>query len=219
MAKRTRASSIRKLPHAEAESMLMGGVVDDSVPEHEVRELLREAEADLDDEALGAFLRERVGLYRTLKRTDENEVSIAKEMELLDELLEVISEAQKRLVNLPPTAHALLDEIAWKHRERLFYDVAQGLSTNLEDARRMVILGERELAKLSGAKGAKGKPDRDWFLSDLTEWLEPHFGTAAALYDFVFRLCRLLRVDVPMSAKDDPLELQKIVKRWRARKK
>lgn len=219
MAKRTRASSIRKLPHAEAESMLMGGVVDESVPEHKLRDLLREDGVDLNDEALIAFLRARVVLYRTLRRTDDNEFPIAEEMKLLDELVEVISEAQKRLVNLPPSAHAVLDEIAWTHHGRLFYDVAQGLSTNLEDARRMVILGERELAKLSGAKGAKGKPDRDWFLSDVAEWLEPYFDTAPALYDFIFRLCRLIRVEVPMSAKDEPLELQKIVKRWRARKK
>jgi|GEM_PF-3359876 len=220
MSARKRARSLRRLNRDEADALVGGGLVDESIPDPEIGATLESFGVNVDREAFMSFLRHRVGFYRSLKENQESQPTTAREVELVAETMEIIQELRTRLDHLPPDASAHADLVCWKHRKELFHDHTQRLDAELQLTWNMLAMTERELEKQRGkGRGAKRKLDRDWFLSDVTEWLTTNAEEMTLLRacEVTHELCISLRVEVPEYTSDSPNELADIIRAWRKR--
>lgn len=214
MSTRKRSRSLRRLEREEADSYIGGGWVDDRIPEAEVDMILREHDVQVELEVFKAFLRQRVGRYRSMRRDQSKQPTIAQELQLIDEAMEVILELRTRLEHLPQNADAHINYIAWKRHGELFHDFRLRLDGTLQETWNMLVLTEREVDKYKGRAGAKRKFDRDSFLSDVAEWLTMHVEGMAEpqAFKLTHRLCLALQVEVPEYTDDDPAKFGKIIR-------
>jgi hypothetical protein len=214
MSKRKRARALRRLDREEAATYSSGGWVDESIPPGEVDRILDEFAVQADREAFKDYLGQRVGRYRSMREWHASQPSNAKELELLEETMDVILELRTRLANLPPGADAHINHIAWKRRGELFHAYHKRLDADLQEAWNMLALTERELDIYKGRAGAKRKFDRDSFLSDVAEWLTTNAEgmTEPQAFKVTHRLCLALQVEVPEYTDDDPAKFGSIIR-------
>lgn len=217
MSERKRARSLRRLEREEADSYIGGGLVDDRIPEAEVDAILKEHDVQAEPEVFKAFLRQRVGRYRSMKEWREKQPATAQELQLIKEAMDVIQELRTRLDHLPPDADAHINHIAWKRHGELFHDFRRRLDGTLQETWNMLVLTEREVDKYKGKAGAKRKWDRDSFLSDVADWLVAHAEgmTEPQAFKVTYRLCLALQVEVPEYTDDDPAKFGAIIRGFR----
>ena len=220
MSERKRARSIRRIDPGELD-FAQGGLVDDSIPNDEIEAIWDRFSVQADREVFQAFLRERIAFFRSLGRSSETEPTTAQEIKLVDELRDLAQELRTRLDRLPPDAAARLDRLTWQMRGELFHDCSERLEGELSFASSVLALTARELEQYRGkGRGAKRKSNRDWFLSDVSQWLTDNDSTmdAARSYEVTHALCLALPdVGVPEHTDDAPGELGEIIRDWRKR--
>lgn len=217
MSTRKRSRSLRRLEREEADSYIGGGWVDERIPEAEVDSAMDALDVRADREAFKAFLRRRVGRYRSMKEWHEKQPATAQELKLIEEAMDVIQELQMRLDHLPTDADAHINHIAWKRHGESFHDFRRRLDGTLQETWSMLALTEREVDKYKGRAGAKRKFDRDSFLSDVVGWLTNHAEgmTEPQAFKVTHRLCLALQVEVPEYTDDDPAKFGSIIRMHR----
>lgn len=219
MGERKRARSVRRVDKQELE-FAKGGHVDDSIPESEIDKILARFSVQADWEAFKAFLRYRVGAYRSLTQSAQSEPTTAQEIKLIDEILGLAEELRTRIEGFPPKAEAESDYRAWKLRGEHFHDQKNRLDNELESFSTLVSLTRQDLEQSRGKdRGAKPKTDRDWFLSDVSQRLTDNDASvdAARSFEITHELCVALRVEVPEYTYNAPSELGDIIRAWRNR--
>ena len=195
----------------EADSYMMGGMVDESFSADAVRDALDPVIDRIDVAAFEAFLAPELGRYRDMVDAAVEQPGLADEMRLVDEALEAVEQARLRLTHLPPSADAYANEVCWHGRGELYFDFSQRLASDLVTARALLIGTEQKLAPFKGMSGAKSKSLRDCLLRDVAHWLqdadigkEKAAGVAAA----VLRATGITAPDNPRKAREIVLKLE-----------
>lgn len=209
--KAKRAKSIRKVYRDSASGgWISGGMVDESFPVDEVHSALTVAGTSVDLARFGGFFGPRLGQFRCVEQSQVSTPSVADELGLIGELLEVIEQLRVRMGNLPPMTDAFLTQVCWRRRRVLFHEVAGGIDAQLKEVVTLLWLTEREIEPHGGQAGRTSLSNRDGLLRDVAAWLAENGGmrkeAAAGCAGAILRASRV-------SAPDDPRECVRIMRK------
>ena len=186
----------------------MGGIVDETFPVDAVNAALQSVADRVDMVAFGEFFGRRLGRYRGMSESQQEQPSVADELALADEVMEYVQQLRLRLEHLPPDTDAHINAVCWNRRRELFHNFRLRLDADLAEAWTMLVLAERELEPFKGKAGRKNSSLRDRLLHDVAHRLaaidiskEVAAGIAAAVL-------RAAGVDAP----EDPREARKLVR-------
>jgi len=205
--KAKRAQALRKMDHKEAASYGTGGWEDDSFPVDTVRHALTGAAIDL--AAFDRFFGSRLARYRATLEWQQEQPPTAKELELLAEACEAIEQVRTRLAHLPPASKSHIQTVTWKRRKEHFQDFMRRLDVDLEEARTLLWLTERELEPSAGKTGRKSATLRDFLLHDVARWLNGNGVSGKTVAsELAAAVLRALGIDAP----EDPKEAARLVR-------
>jgi hypothetical protein len=207
--KAPRAKALRKMDHKEAASYNTRVWVDESFPVDAVRQALAGAGEAVDVKAFEGFFGPRLGRYRVASEWQQEQPSTAKELELLDEACEAIEQVRIRLAHLPPAAGARIEGVTWKRRHEFFHAFRRRLDAELEEARNLLWLTEREVEVDGGKAGRKPATPLTSFLHDVVHWLN---GNGVARKTLACELAAAVLRAVAVDVSEDPKYVARLVR-------
>lgn len=204
-----RAEALRKMDSQEASRYGASGFVDGKYPVDAVRSALKDVAGPIDIPTFETFFAPRIGRYRAMADSQQDQPSVSAELALVDEAMTHIEQLRLRLESLPPDTEAHIDSVCWKRRREMFCEFRQRLDADLEEARVLLVLSERELEPFKGNAGRKSAMPRDWLLHDVAKHLNAHGVRKERAADVAAAVLRASGVDAP----DDPREARKLVRK------
>lgn len=206
-----RAGAIRKLTPDEAvriDAAMCGVVLDETLPAAAVDLFATQAwiKADHVDRARNDCAR-ALGIFRWDVAREFSALPPARQAQLADELLELITELQKRLGTLPPAVSMIAKEHAALRLHRDFHQIATAADAALEavtDCVRPAI----ERIRSSKARGRRANWPRNHLVREIDAVLRSSArrGTRQRTIDiFAHALLRACAINFP----DDPAEYEK----------
>lgn len=199
--KAERASNIRRLTAAEKMALSpMGGIVDSSVPDAACRFIQKCKEIAQKHQFTVSF-GNILGMYRERVPDVINAIPVARQLELLDEILSVVDELRTRLEHLPQLVATRADAVRWKTYGGLFFDFRQQLDAELLSAELTLNAARPGVEKYKGQTGDKSSYARDVLFRD-TATLLPNTLTKTCRARLVGDLLVACGVPVPEADND-----------------
>ena len=206
-----RAGAIRKLTPDEAvriDAAMCGVVLDETLPAAAVDLFAMQAWIKVDhvDRARNACAR-ALGIFRWDVARESSALPPAHQAQLADELLELITELQERLVTLPPALSMIAKEHAALRLHRDFREIATAADAALEAVANCV-RPAIERIRSSKARGRRANWPRNHLVREIDAVLHSSArrGTRQRTIDlFAHALLRACAINLP----NDPAEYEK----------
>lgn len=203
--KAPRAGNVRKLTEAEAQILEpKGGMVDESVP-CVAMAVIRDYRGETDPELLAEFFGARLGRYRMDRDATEQRLSVAREVAITAETVEMIAELRRRLERVPDLIQARADEVTWRARGELWFSISRRLDASLADAGAVLSIATTEADGYKGKVGGKSSWARDALVRDLVakiSELSPSGNRKGRIAAFAHDLLSACGVELPNDLED-----------------
>ncbi|AYN94452.1 hypothetical protein EAW52_11020 [Pseudomonas sp. LTJR-52] len=151
-----------------------GGAFDDSLPTEALELIARQISHDKED--FIKWLSEEMLNFRIHEFAKDQEIPLSQELKLLAELQSYMLETRNRLLNLPATAMAYLEQEQWQLSKTTFFECQHNLADQLVKAWAVLGSASNEIEKIPNQPGAREKHSRDNLLAATAARLHNQHG-------------------------------------------